>query len=73
VVANSTDTLTDVTDGATCAATDAATYSITTEGGLTLRVLVALGGQVRMCDPRKTQSNTHPDGCPAAQAMQAGD
>lgn len=31
-----------------------------------LRVLVALGGQVRLCDPAKTMSNTHPDGCPAS-------
>lgn len=30
-----------------------------------LRVLVAIGGQVRLCDPAKTLSNTHPDGCPA--------
>lgn len=30
-----------------------------------LRVLVALGGQVRLCDPAKTLSSSHPDGCPA--------
>ena len=65
VVANSTSTLTGVTGGATCAATDNAAYEIGIEGGLTLRVLVALGGQVRLCDPRKTLSNTHPDGCPS--------
>jgi len=29
-----------------------------------LRVLVALGGSVRMCDPGKTLSATAPDGCP---------
>lgn len=29
-----------------------------------LRVTVALGGQVRLCDPAKTLSDTHPDGCP---------
>jgi type IV fimbrial biogenesis protein FimT len=29
-----------------------------------LRVLVALGGQVRMCDPAKALSSTSPDGCP---------
>ncbi len=29
-----------------------------------LRVLVALGGSVRMCDPKKTQSSSAPDGCP---------
>lgn len=29
-----------------------------------LRVLVALGGQVRLCDPAKTLSDSDPDGCP---------
>jgi len=29
-----------------------------------LRVTVALGGQVRMCDRDKTLSSTNPDGCP---------
>jgi len=29
-----------------------------------LRVLVALGGSVRMCDPAKALSATAPDGCP---------
>lgn len=29
-----------------------------------LRVLVALGGQVRLCDPAKTLSDANPDGCP---------
>jgi type IV fimbrial biogenesis protein FimT len=29
-----------------------------------LRVLVALGGSVRMCDPAKAFSSTAPDGCP---------
>lgn len=29
-----------------------------------LRVTVALGGQVRLCDPDKTLSDTQPDGCP---------
>lgn len=29
-----------------------------------LRVLVSLGGQVRMCDPARTLSSTNPDGCP---------
>jgi type IV fimbrial biogenesis protein FimT len=31
-----------------------------------LRVVVSIGGQVRMCDPARTQSATQPDGCPAA-------
>ncbi|MGJ7490971.1 pilus assembly FimT family protein [Variovorax sp. ZT4R33] len=51
--------------GVACAAT-AATYDVTVPGAdRPLRVLVALGGQVRLCDPAKTLSNTHPDGCPA--------
>jgi type IV fimbrial biogenesis protein FimT len=29
-----------------------------------LSVLVTLGGSVRMCDPAKTLSANHPDGCP---------
>ncbi|MBU1359076.1 MAG: GspH/FimT family pseudopilin [Gammaproteobacteria bacterium] len=29
-----------------------------------LRVTVALGGQVRLCDPAKTLSATYPEGCP---------
>lgn len=33
-------------------------------GDRPLRVLVALGGQVRMCDPARTLSDTQPDGCP---------
>lgn len=41
------------------------TYDITLTGAdRPLRVLVALGGQVRMCDPAKTLSATNTDGCP---------
>ena len=29
-----------------------------------MRVTVALGGQVRMCDPAKALGSTNPDGCP---------
>jgi type IV fimbrial biogenesis protein FimT len=46
----------------------AAAYNITipdVDSVRAMRVLVALGGQVRLCDPAKTLSNTHPDGCPA--------
>jgi len=44
----------------------AAAYDITIPNAdRPLRVLVALGGQVRLCDPAKTLSNTNPDGCPA--------
>ena len=51
--------------GVACTAA-AATYDITIPNAdRPLRVLVALGGQVRLCDPAKTLSNTNPDGCPA--------
>ncbi len=48
------------------ATTEAARYDISLSGpdARPLRVLVSLGGQVRMCDPAKTLSSTHPDGCP---------
>lgn len=40
-------------------------YVSASSGDRRLRVLVALGGQVRMCDPdRPTLSATSPDGCP---------
>lgn len=53
--------------GVACAAAPAA-YDVSVPGSnRPLRVLVALGGQVRLCDPAKLQSNTHPDGCPATQ------
>lgn len=73
VVANSTTTLTAVTGGEACTATDDAAYEVGIEGGLTLRVLVALGGQTRLCDPRKTLSNTNPDGCPESQVTPPGE
>jgi type IV fimbrial biogenesis protein FimT len=53
--------------GASCSLpTGAAQYDIKLDGpeARPLRVLVSLGGQVRMCDPAKTLSSTHPDGCP---------
>lgn len=65
-VANDKGALIAVTGGATCAVADETTYTVSQSGGLSLQVRVALGGQVRMCDTRKTLSNTHPDGCPAA-------
>ncbi|WP_426390867.1 pilus assembly FimT family protein [Variovorax sp. R-27] len=40
------------------------TMSDSQTGDRPLRVLVALGGQVRMCDPARTLSATQPDGCP---------
>ncbi|WP_431126437.1 pilus assembly FimT family protein [Variovorax paradoxus] len=51
--------------GVACTAS-AAAYNITIPNAdRPMRVLVALGGQVRLCDPAKTLSNTNPDGCPA--------
>ena len=53
--------------GVACSAA-AAAYNITipdVDSVRAMRVLVALGGQVRLCDPAKTLSNAHPDGCPA--------
>jgi type IV fimbrial biogenesis protein FimT len=41
-------------------------YDVSVAGGdRPLRVLVALGGQVRQCDPARTLSASHPDGCPS--------
>jgi type IV fimbrial biogenesis protein FimT len=55
---------TGVTGGNCVAASIPATYNITLTGAdRPLRVLVALGGQVRMCDPARNIS-TSPDGCP---------
>jgi type IV fimbrial biogenesis protein FimT len=64
LVPNSTSTLTGITGGSTCAVDSPPVYDIRAEGATRrLRVVVALGGQVRMCDPDKTLSATHPDGC----------
>lgn len=51
--------------GATCAAS-AATFNLSrANSDRPLRVIVALGGRVHMCDPnRPAQSNASPDGCP---------
>lgn len=53
---------------AKCLAATAAQYDIAMSdsktGDRALRVTVALGGQVRMCDPLRTLSATQPDGCP---------
>lgn len=56
--------------GATCSLPSSTpavqTYDITLTGAdRPLRVVVALGGQVHMCDPAKTLSSSNPDGCPA--------
>ncbi len=48
---------------AACTARDT-TYNITGRSGTRpLRVVVSLGGKIRMCDPSKTFSTTYPDGC----------
>ncbi|MET3377429.1 type IV fimbrial biogenesis protein FimT [Variovorax boronicumulans] len=69
LVPNTTSAFSTLTGGATCSV-DAASppiFDIQLDGAdRPLRVLVALGGQVRMCDPKKTMSNAHPDGCPAS-------
>jgi type IV fimbrial biogenesis protein FimT len=54
--------------GASCSApTDASTastYTLTAIGaGRTLQLQVFLGGQVRLCDPSRTVSDSTPDGC----------
>lgn len=52
---------------ATCtlAAAGVNTYDLASTGSdRPLRVLVALGGQVRQCDPARVLSATAPDGCP---------
>jgi type IV fimbrial biogenesis protein FimT len=53
-------------DGADCTANAAVDYDLSlpdTTDTRRLRVTVALGGQVRMCDRDKTLSASHPDGC----------
>ncbi|SFP56733.1 type IV fimbrial biogenesis protein FimT [Variovorax sp. PDC80] len=68
LIANSSTALTSLTGSATCSAdiTSPPAYDITLPGAdRSLRVLVNLGGQVRLCDPKKTMSDSHPDGCPA--------
>lgn len=46
-------------------ATGVSTYDVSANGAdRPLRVLVTLGGQVRRCDPSRTLSATHTDGCP---------
>lgn len=65
LVANTATALTAVTGGATCAITAAPVYDVTMPGASRrLRLLVSLGGQLRLCDPDKTLSATQPDGCP---------
>ncbi|MBS1208096.1 MAG: prepilin-type N-terminal cleavage/methylation protein [Proteobacteria bacterium] len=53
--------------GAVCTApTESVTYTLNTTGAdRKLAVQVYIGGKVRMCDPNKTLSASHPDGCTA--------
>lgn len=51
-------------DGEACDGTSAE-FDVKRDGAdRELRTLVNLAGQVRVCDPAKTQSATQPDGCP---------
>lgn len=53
--------------GAACAldASGTSSFDITnSQADRPLRVLVTLGGSVRLCDPAKTLSSSTPDGCP---------
>jgi type IV fimbrial biogenesis protein FimT len=52
--------------GVACAKSDPAVYTVSNSSNAnsrTLKVFVYVGGRVRMCDPTKTLSNDHPDGC----------
>lgn len=51
-------------NGEACTGTNAAFNVTRTGADRNLRALVGLAGQVRLCDPAKTQSATQPDGCP---------
>jgi type IV fimbrial biogenesis protein FimT len=52
--------------GATCTldAAGRSTFDVTKTASRPLRVVVGIGGQLRMCDPARTFSATAPDGCP---------
>ena len=50
--------------GASCTASPT-TFNVTQPNAdRNLNVLVQIGGQLRMCDPKRTLSSTSPDGCP---------
>lgn len=40
-------------------------YVFSRDGARTLKVLIGLGGKVRLCDAEKTFSDSQPDGCPS--------
>ena len=58
---------TGVTNGnCTLAVSGVSTYNVVATGAdRSLRVLLTLGGQARLCDPARTWSDSAPDGCPA--------
>lgn len=56
-----------VSCSAPTSATSPITYTVAHTGAdRTLKVLVYMGGQVRLCDAAKTLSSSHPDGCPSS-------
>ncbi len=70
LVANTTTNVTNATGGATCTLPTTGTppawpynVSVPGVGFRPLQVTLGLGGQVHLCDPTKTLSNTNPDGC----------
>jgi type IV fimbrial biogenesis protein FimT len=54
--------------GADCTASDDNAVSFSRTGGRTLKVLIGLGGKVRLCDAEKSFSDSHPDGCPSTES-----
>lgn len=67
LVSNTSTNVTTATGGASCTLPGTPpvwAYDVTVTGAdHPLRVQVSLGGQVHMCDPSKTFSNSNPDGC----------
>ena len=68
LVTNTTAGVTAVTGGATCGQLPSNpavwSYNVTLAGAdHPLRVQVSLAGQVHLCDPSRTLSNSNPDGC----------
>lgn len=52
--------------GAACTKNDPTVYTVSNPSNpnsRTLKVFAYIGGRVRMCDPSKTLSSDHPDGC----------
>lgn len=57
--------------GAECQAPGDATareFAFSHDGARTLKVLITLGGKVRLCDAQKTFSDAQPDGCPSSKS-----